>query len=123
MLSKKILSLLVAASALTPTAAAIIENVNVECAEAATNFVSPRNYSTADTAVAPLYGFRPEPEPDPTYYYGDVNADGKTDIADYTTLKKYIETDGAIKIHEKNADVTEDGKVDFLDLLLLKDYI
>lgn len=51
---------------------------------------------------------------------GDVNGDGQVNLADYTLLKKYINTGGSININEKNADVNGDGQVSFLDLLKLK---
>ena len=51
---------------------------------------------------------------------GDVNGDGKVDIADYTLLKRYINTGAGVKINEKNADVNKDGTISFLDLLALK---
>lgn len=54
---------------------------------------------------------------------GDVNGDGKVSIADYTVLKRYINTGGECKINEKNSDLNKDGVVSFLDLLNLKNLV
>lgn len=51
---------------------------------------------------------------------GDVNGDKQVNISDYTLLKKYINTGGAVKINENNSDINNDGTVSFLDLLALK---
>jgi len=64
---------------------------------------------------------QPEQPEQPEVLAGDVNGDNVVNIADYTTLKKYINANGeGIKINEANSDVNGDGKVSFLDLLALK---
>ncbi len=54
---------------------------------------------------------------------GDADGDGKVSIADYTVLKRYINTGGQCKINEKNSDLNKDGVVNFLDLLNLKNLV
>lgn len=117
MLSKKILGLLIAASALAPLTTAIVEAIDPECVQAATEFIPADTPLKVDTTSA-LYAIPPY-----ILHAGDVNDDGKTDISDYTLLKKYLETDGNVIINEDYADVTHDGRVTFLDLLKLKTLI
>lgn len=112
MLNKKLSSIILSASLLAPTVA-VVENFDVDCVEAATNFIDKSSLTKPSASSArPLYGI-----------FGDVNDDGKTDISDYTLLKKYLETDGNVIINEDYADVTHDGRVTFLDLLKLKTLI
>lgn len=54
---------------------------------------------------------------------GDVDGNKKIDIADYTMLKRYINTSGECAINEKNSDINKDGEVTFLDLLALRSLI
>ena len=118
MLSKKILSLLIAASTLAPLTTAIVEAVDSECVQAATEFIK-LDTQVADSYSPCVYGM-------PPYYFtttGDVNGDDKVNIYDYTLLKKYLETGGNVEIDKYNSDVNKDGEVTFLDLLALKDYI
>lgn len=111
MINKKLSSIILSASLLAPTTA-VVESFDVDCVEAATEFIAsdtPLNVNSASC----LYGMPP----------GDVNYDFKVDISDYTLLKKYINTGGSVKINEAGSDINSDGAVTFLDLLLLKNYI
>jgi len=59
-----------------------------------------------------------------TSLVGDVDGDGTINIADYTLLKKYINSGSTgIEINISNSDINEDGKVNFLDLLALKSLV
>lgn len=52
---------------------------------------------------------------------GDVNADGKFDIADIVTLQKWILAVPDVKLANwKAADLYEDSKINVLDLCILK---
>ena len=52
---------------------------------------------------------------------GDVNADGKFDIADVITLQKWILAVSDVKIDDwKAADLYEDNKINVLDLCIMK---
>lgn len=52
---------------------------------------------------------------------GDVNADGKFDIADVVTLQKWILAVSDVKIDDwKAADLYEDNKINVLDLCIMK---
>ena len=52
---------------------------------------------------------------------GDVNADGKFDIADVVTLQKWILAVPDVKLANwKAADLYEDSKINVLDLCILK---
>lgn len=115
MLSKKILGLLIAASALAPLTTAIVEAIDPECVQATTEFIASDTPLNVNSAMC-LYGMPPAT--------GDVNRDSKINISDYTVLKKYIDSDdNTMKIDKFNADLNRDGEISFLDLLLLKDYI
>lgn len=112
MLNKKLSSIILSASLLAPTVA-VVENFDVDCVEAATNFIDKSSLTKPSASSArTLYGI-----------FGDVNTDGKTDIADYTLLKKYLNTDGEVKIYVRQADLNDDGQITFLDLLALKKLI
>lgn len=59
-----------------------------------------------------------------TSLVGDVDGDGTINIADYTLLKKYINSGSTgIEINISNSDINQDGKVNFLDLLALKSLV
>ena len=112
MLNKKLSSIILSASLLAPTTA-VIESFDVDCVEAATSFIDKSSVIKASASSArPLYGI-----------FGDVNSDGRIDISDYTTLKKYINTGGEVKINVNQADLNYDGQITFLDLLALKNRI
>lgn len=52
---------------------------------------------------------------------GDVNSDGKFDIADVVTLQKWILAVSDVKIDDwKAADLYEDNKINVLDLCIMK---
>lgn len=85
-----------------------------------TNMTYHRYWAQVDAALA--YGTHALlwDEASTTNNIGDVNGDGAVDISDYTLLKRYINTNGGVKLVEANADVNEDGQITFLDLLALK---
>ena len=80
------------------------------------------NSNTPEIFVSPFGSGKIDPPPTEKLV-GDVNGDKKVNIADYTLLKKYINSGGIVKINEKNADLNEDGTVSFLDLLKLKNLV
>lgn len=58
-----------------------------------------------------------------TVSYGDVNADGKIDLRDELTLKRYIANENPSGFNFKNADVNMDMAVDSNDLQMLKKFL
>jgi hypothetical protein len=54
---------------------------------------------------------------------GEVNADGKIDLADVIYLANYILKGGPSPIPMKSADVNCDGKYDLVDVILLARYV
>ena len=55
--------------------------------------------------------------------YGDVNGDGKVNLVDILTLKRYIAEENPAGFQMTNADVNVDKKADIQDLLMLKKYL
>ena len=60
---------------------------------------------------------------EPSYLRGDVNGDGKVDIADVTTLIDYLLTSDATGVVLKAADCNEDDQVGIADVTSLIDYL
>ena len=54
---------------------------------------------------------------------GDVNHDGKVDVADVTTLVDYILGNTPQEFNPNNCDVNEDTKIDVSDVTSLVDII
>ncbi len=62
-----------------------------------------------------------DPEPDPTYPVGDVNADGQVDSADYLIVKRAcFGTYALSEDEEKRANVNGDTAVDSVDYVCVK---
>ena len=54
---------------------------------------------------------------------GDANVDGKIDVADVITLRKYIVGGYGVVVNERNANVNKDEKVDIRDVMVLRRYV
>ena len=76
------------------------------------NELNPIEVTTADGSVTVL-NFEP----------GDVNGDGKVNVTDVISIRRYIVGGYDITLNENAANVNDDGKVSSADIILLRRYI
>ena len=71
---------------------------------------------TADKAVSLVCTFKKT-----EYEKGDINTDGKTDVADLLLISRYLHgTADFTKTNYKKADMNGDDSVDVFDMILLR---
>lgn len=79
--------------------------------------------TTAVTTDKPIETTAPT-ETKPTPIIGDINGDGKTEIADIILLKKYlINEDSFTSSQSLAADLNKDNKINIFDFIILKNLI
>lgn len=106
---------------------AIIDTVG--SAEPTTTTTKPTTAPTTKPTTAPTAKPTTAPttaptttEPATTIIYGDLNDDGRINMKDVLSLRKFI-AGWNIKINEQAADVNHDGRINMKDVLKLRNFL